>query len=60
MEPLSRDQLEALLESLETAIRELQSLNEPALKELRSRLEQHRAEVVAAMASRGRPDVPES
>ncbi len=58
MEGLSRDQLEALLESLESAISELQSLKEPRLEAVLSRLVSKRAEVVAAMASRGRPEEP--
>jgi hypothetical protein len=58
VEPLSRHQLEALLESLESAISELQSLKQPRLEGLLSRLVLRRAEVVAAMAARGRPEEP--
>jgi ABC-type lipopolysaccharide export system ATPase subunit len=56
MESLSRENLEALLESLESAISELQSRNEPRLAGAIARLERRRAEIVAALASQGRPD----
>jgi hypothetical protein len=54
----SRDQLEVL--SLKSSIMELQSLREPRLRDVIPRLMQQRAEVVAAMASRGPRDVRES
>jgi len=56
MEAFSREGLLSLLESLESAISELQSRNEPRLVGVISRLERRRAEVVAALASKGRPE----
>ena len=56
MESFSREDLLSLLESVESAISELRSLNEPRLDALISRLERRRAEIVAALASKGRPE----
>ncbi len=56
MESLSRESLLSLLESLESAISELQSRDEARLDAVISRLERRRAEVVAALASKGRPE----
>jgi len=56
MESFSREDLVSLLESVESAISELRSLNEPRLDALISRLERRRAEIVAALASKGRPE----
>jgi len=56
VESLSRESLLSLLESLESAIGELQSLHEPRLDAVISRLERRRAEIVAALASKGRPE----
>jgi hypothetical protein len=60
MDSFSRENLAALLESLESAIGELQSRDEPRLEAVIARLERRRAEVIAELASRGRPDLPES
>jgi hypothetical protein len=46
----------SLLESIESAISELRSLNEPRLDAVIARLERRRAEIVAAMAAKGRPE----
>ena len=56
MDSFSRESLLSLLESVESAISELKSRNEPRLKGVISRLEQRRAEIVAALASKGRPE----
>jgi len=56
MDSLSRESLLSLLESLESAISELQARGEPRLDAVISRLERRRAEVVAALASKGRPE----
>ena len=56
MDSLSRESLLSLLESLESAISELQAGDEPRLDAVISRLERRRAEVVAALASKGRPE----
>jgi hypothetical protein len=56
VESFSRESLVALLESIESAISELRSLNEPRLDAVIARLERRRAEIVAALASKGRPD----
>jgi len=56
VESLSRESLLSLLESLESAISELQSRDEARLDAVISRLERRRAEVVAALASKGRPE----
>jgi len=56
VESLSRESLLSVLESLESAISELQSLHEPRLDAVISRLERRRAEIVAALASKGRPE----
>jgi len=53
MESFSREELLSLLESVESA---LQSRNEPRLQGVVSRLERRRAEIVAALASKGRPE----
>jgi hypothetical protein len=56
MESFSREDLVSLLESVESAISELRSLNEPRLDAVISRLERRRAEIVAALVSKGRPE----
>ena len=56
MESLSRESLLSLLESVESAISELQSREEPRLKGVISRLERRRAEIVAALVAKGRPE----
>ena len=56
MESFRREDLVSLLESVESAISELRSLNEPRLDAVISRLERRRAEIVAALASKGRPE----
>ena len=56
MEAFSREALLSLLESVESAISELQSRNEPRLEGVISRLERRRAEIVAALAAKGRPE----
>jgi hypothetical protein len=56
MESFSRESLLSLLESVESAISELQSRKEPRLEGVISRLERRRAEIVAALASKGRPE----
>jgi hypothetical protein len=56
VESFSRGNLLSLLESLESAISELKSRKEPRLKGLILRLERRRAEIVAALASKGRPE----
>ena len=56
MEAFSREALLSLLESVESAISELQSRKEPHLKGVISRLERRRAEIVAALAAKGRPE----
>jgi hypothetical protein len=56
MDAFSREGLLSLLESVESAISELQSRNEPRLEGVISRLERRRAEIVAALASKGRPE----
>jgi hypothetical protein len=56
MEAFSREALLSLLESVESAISELKSRNEPRLEGVISRLERRRAEIVAALASKGRPE----
>jgi hypothetical protein len=56
MDSFSRESLLSLLESLESAISELQARDEPRLDAVISRLERRRAEVVAALASKGRPE----
>jgi len=55
MESFSRESLLSLLESVESAISELQSRREPRLEGVISRLERRRAEIVAALAAKGRP-----
>ena len=55
MESFSRESLLSLLESVESAIAELRSLNQPRLDAVIGRLERRRAEIVAALASKGRP-----
>jgi len=56
MEAFSREALLSLLESVESAISELRSRDEPRLEGVISRLERRRAEIVAALASKGRPE----
>jgi len=56
VESLSRESLVSLPESIESAISELRSRNEPRLEAVISRLERRRAEIVAALASKGRPE----
>jgi len=56
VESFSRESLLSLLESVESAISELQSLNEPRLEAVISRLERRRAEIVVALATKGPPD----
>jgi hypothetical protein len=56
VESFSRESLMSLLESIESAISELRSLNEPRLDAVIARLERRRAEIVAAMAAKGRPE----
>ena len=56
MESLSRESLLSLLESIESAISELRSRDEPRLDAVIARLELRRAEIVAALASKGRPE----
>jgi hypothetical protein len=56
MESFSRESLLSLLESVESAISELQSRKEPRLEGVISRLERRRAEIVAALAAKGRPE----
>jgi hypothetical protein len=53
VQSLSRESLESLLESIESAIRVLQSRQEPRLRDVTARLERRRAEVLAALASKG-------
>jgi hypothetical protein len=55
VESLSRESL-SLLGSLESAISKLQSLHEPRLDGVISRLERRRAEIVAALGSKGHPE----
>ena len=56
MEAFSREALLSLLESVESAISELKSRNEPRLEGVISRLERRRAEIVAALVAKGRPE----
>jgi hypothetical protein len=56
VESFSRESLLSLLESVESAISELKSRNEPRLQGVVSRLERRRAEIVVALASNGRPE----
>jgi hypothetical protein len=56
VESLSRESLLSLLESIESAISELRSRDEPPLDAVIARLELRRAEIVAALASKGRPE----
>jgi len=56
VESLSRESLLSLLESIESAISELRSRDEPRLDAVIARLELRRAEIVAALASKGRPE----
>ncbi len=56
MEAFSREALLSLLESVESAISELRSRDEPRLEGVISRLERRRAEIMAALASKGRPE----
>ena len=56
MEAFSREALLSLLESVESAISELKPRNEPRLQGVISRLERRRAEIVAALATKGPPD----
>ena len=56
MESFSRETLESLLESLESVVSKLQALRDPRLDGVISQLERQRAEVVAAMASKGPPE----
>jgi len=56
VESLSRESLLSLLESIESAISELHSRDEPRLDAVIARLELRRAEIVAALASKGRPE----
>ena len=53
---MSRESLVSLLESLESATSELQAREQPRLQGVISRLKRRRAEVVAALASKGRSD----
>jgi hypothetical protein len=55
VESFSRESLLSLLESVESAIAELRSLSQPRLDPVIGRLERRRAEIVAALASKGRP-----
>jgi len=57
VESLSRESLVSLLESVESAIGELRSLDQPRLDAVIARLERRRAEIVAALASKGRPEM---
>jgi hypothetical protein len=52
VQSLSRESLESLLESIESAIRVLQSRQEPRLRDVTARLERRRAEVLAASRRR--------
>ena len=53
MKRLEQETLLGLLGLYESAIRELEALNDPAVHELLGRMQQHRAEVVAALATQG-------
>ena len=55
MESLDREELLSLLEVYESAISELERRKEPRLAGVIVRLQQRRAEVIANLASRGRP-----
>jgi hypothetical protein len=55
MESFDREALLSLLEIYESAISELESRREPRLRRVIVRLQQRRAEVIASLASRGRP-----
>jgi hypothetical protein len=55
VESFSRETLLSLLQSVETAIAELRSRNQPRLDPVIGQLERRRAEIVAALASKGRP-----
>ena len=56
MEAFSREGLLSLLEPVESAISELQSRNEPRLEGMISSAGTTKAEIVAALASKGRPE----
>ncbi len=54
--PFSRESLVSLLESIDNAISELRSLDQPRIDAVTGRLERRRAEIVAALASKRRPE----